>query len=185
MLYGTLVGDSVMLTDAAHGKRIIELEETEAPSGYHNEGKWTDTGTAIVHSYALVPDEGTATDAALALSRLQWQSLPYAVAYQLRALAPRYQAGQTYAAGTRFLDQGNLYVMDEDFSAPDGARPDSGDVPCTRLADPADVGEWAQPADKHTYGKGSMASHGGAVYVSVKNNNTDEPGTSDKWRVVG
>lgn len=181
MFYGVLVGGSVMLTDASSGKPIIEFGETEAPAGYHNEARVTDVGTNIVVSYELVPDEGTAEQAALALARIQFQSLPTAVAYELRALAPRYQAGVSYAKGVRFLDRGDLYTADEDFVAPTGVTPDSDEVPCTVLPDPTTAEEWASPTDKHTYNKGSVCTHNGKLYRSKKNNNADEPGTSDKW----
>ena len=129
MFYGVLVGNSVVLTDAQHGKPIVDFEETSCPEGYHNEPKWSDVGTHLVCSHEMVPDEGTAEQAALALSRMQYQSLPTTLAYELRALAPGYQAGASYPKGTRFLDRGRLFTADEDFVAPEGLTPDDDAVP--------------------------------------------------------
>ena len=59
---------------------------------------WVDTGTQLMLVYDVLPDEGTVEQAALALSRMQYQSLPESVAYELRALAPEYVPGESYAA---------------------------------------------------------------------------------------
>lgn len=185
MMHGVMVSDgTVMVTDAAHGLPIVEVPEPSAPTGYHAEGRWSESGGYLVHSYELVPDEGSAEQAALALSRLQYQSLPYSLAYELRALAPRYEAGQAFAAGTRFLDGGALYTADEDFVAPTGVRPSDESVPCTVAPDPAGAEPWSEPTDKHTYRKGSLVTHADKLWRSRKNNNTEEPGAGDRWEEV-
>lgn len=181
MAYGTLVADNVvMLTDKEHGKPVVETAEPGyVPAGYVSKGVWVDTGTQLMLVYDIVPEEGTAEEAALALSRMQYQSLPNDAAYELRALAPELVTGQSYAAGTKVRSGGRLYTVDADGVA-------DGDVSeiCTEVMPTSSADEWSQPSDKHTYNKGSLVTHNGVVYRSVKNNNTDDPGTSDKWEVV-
>lgn len=186
MAYGKLIADGVVvITDAAHGKPVVETAEpTYVPSGYVSKGVWVETDTQLMLVYDVVPAEGTAEEAALALSRMQYQSLPESVAYELRALAPEYVPGESYAAGFRFRSNGALYRADDAFVAPQGLAPDADEVPATELRDPATATEWRQPADKHTYGKGSLVTHGGRLWRSLKNNNEEEPGTGKRWEEV-
>lgn len=132
MLYGVMIGDNaVIVTDSKHGKPIVSMEEIDVPSGYHSEQRWVDNGDALISYYDIVPNEGTTEQAAVLLAQMQFQTLPDNLAYELRALAPAYQAGTTYEAGVRFKDKGNLYRADETFTAPYGVKPQDDTVPCT------------------------------------------------------
>ena len=184
MYHGILAGGVVVLTDPEHGLPVVDCDVPEPPEGYVNRLGWRDTGLAIERTCTLVPVEGTAAEAALALSRMQYQSLPDSAAYELRALAPDYVRGETYPAGTRFRCSGRLFRADEDFVAPEGLAPSDDEVPCTEQLDPASAGPWEEPADKHTYRKGSLVTHEGRVWRSRKNNNVEEPGTGDRWEEV-
>ncbi len=184
MMYGVKAGEAVVVTSSATGRPIVETEPPDCPDGYVAVDHWADTGARIVQRWELVPVEGTAAEAALALSRMQYQSLPDSAAYELRALAPDYVQGMTYPAGTRFRCSGRLFRADEDFVAPEGLAPSDDEVPCTEQLDPASAEPWAEPTDKHQYRKGSLVTHGGRTWRSRKNNNTEEPGTGDRWEEV-
>ena len=64
--------------------------------GYKVESHWEVIDNKIYRIHAFVPIEGTAEEAALNLSRLQFMSLPDNVAYEFRALAEDWIAGSTY-----------------------------------------------------------------------------------------
>lgn len=189
MIYGVLVGDAaVMLTDAAHGKPVVELDEPECPSGYHSETRWSEQGQYIVMSHELVPDEGTAEQAALALSRMQFQSLPDDAAVELRALAPSWQVGQTYTEGIKYLHEGKLWkCLQTHVSQADWAPGSAPSLWAEVLpGQSGEVGEWVQPGSTNGYQKGDRVTHNGQTWESTfDGSNVWEPGAvGAPWVVV-
>ena len=69
------MGDEVILTDPEEGKPIVEVPKPNEPDGYHADMSYVDTGTEIKQSWALVPDEGSAAEAAVTLAKIQAASL--------------------------------------------------------------------------------------------------------------
>lgn len=189
MLYGVLIGDNrVMLTDASHGKPIVAFDETEPPVGYHNEARWTDAGTHLVCAYDLAPDEGTPEQAALALSRMQFQSLPDDAAVELRALAPEWIAGQTYTAGLRYLYKGELYKCLQTHVAQADWAPDAAPSLWAKVlsGQSGEVGEWEQPDASNGYSIGDRVTHNGHLWESTQDDNVWEPGaTGAPWTDLG
>lgn len=189
MIYGVLVGGStVMVTDATHGKPIVELDEPDCPSGYHVEESWSDQGQYLVCSHELVPDEGTAEQAALALSRMQFQSLPDETAVELRALAPAWQVGQTYVEGLRYLHKGELYKCLKTHVAQADWAPDAAPSLWARVlpGQSGEVGEWEQPESTNGYALGDRVTHKGHLWESTAANNVWEPGAEGApWTDLG
>ena len=72
---GIMLGEHVLVTDEAGSKPIVEKPEPEAPDGYRSDYSWVDTGSAIEQSWRLVPEEGSAAEAAVELARIQARSL--------------------------------------------------------------------------------------------------------------
>lgn len=205
MAYGMLVGDNlVVLTDAAHGKPVVETEEPQnIPAGYVSKGVWVDTGTQLMLVYDIVPEEGTPQEAALALSRLQFRSLPDEAAYQFRALADAYIPGETYYGPddpsgmpqSRVLWEGQLYKCIQTHVAQQGVQvmqPGWNPVAAPSLwaqilpGQDGTVGEWVQPGSTNGYSKGDQVTHNGHKWESTADNNVWEPGAvGAPWTDLG
>lgn len=199
MFYGIVVNGTVMLTDSAHGKPVVELEPTDTPRGYHNEQKVADNGTQIIVSYEMVADEGSAEQAALELTRLQFMSLPDEASYQFRALAPTWQAGVCYYGPndpdgnpqSRVLLYGNLYKCLQTHVAEAGWVPTTTPSLWSRIlpgqsGSGVAVGEWVQPGSTNGYMTGDRVTHNGHKWESTADNNVWEPGAvGAPWKDLG
>lgn len=199
MFYGVVINGTLMITDASHGKPIVEIEPIATPRGYHNEQQLMDNGTQIVVSYEMVPDEGSAAQAALELTRLQFMSLPDEAAYPFRALAPTWQAGVTYygpddAEGnpqSRVLLYGNLYKCLQTHVAEADWVPTMAPSLWARIlpgqaGSGQTVGEWQQPGSTNGYMTGERVTHNGHLWESTADNNVWEPGAvGAPWTDLG
>lgn len=201
MQYGMLIGTNVVaLTDMAHGKPVIESEPPYVREGYHIEESWVDDGYSIRHCYDVVPDEGTAAQAALALSRLQFRSLPDAAAYEFRALADGWVAGQSYygpedaigAPQSRVLYGGHLYKCLKSHVAQEGWEPTAAPslwavILPGQEGSGVEVGEWVQPDSTNGYSIGDKVIYNGKLWESIVNDNVDVPGTDNgfRWKDLG
>lgn len=199
MFYGIAVNGTVMLTDPAHGKPVVELEPTDTPRGYHNEQRVTDTGTQIIVSYEMAPDEGSAEQAALELTRLQFMSLPDEAAYPFRALAPTWQAGVSYYGPgdpdgnpqSRVLLYGNLYKCLQTHVAEAGWVPTVAPSLWARIlpgqaGSGQTVGAWQQPGSTNGYMTGERVTYNGHLWESTADNNVWEPGAvGAPWTDLG
>lgn len=110
MLTGTMTNGIVMLTTTG-GVPIIESTAPEnIPAGYHAQMGFVDSGTQIVQTWTVVPDVGTAADAAATLAQMQAASLSDDDALKVPALFPEWESnGHCYAQGDRVVYQGKLY----------------------------------------------------------------------------
>ena len=95
-MHGIMAGDVVVLTNDGSGMEVVDVPEPMSMGGYKVESHWEVIDNKIYRIHAFVPIEGTAEEAALNLSRLQFMSLPDNVAYEFRALAEDWIAGSTY-----------------------------------------------------------------------------------------
>lgn len=201
MAYGKLIADGVVvLTDAAHGKPVVEsAEPSYVPAGYVAKGVWVETETQLMLVYDVVPEEGTAEEAALALSRLQFKSLPDAAAYQFRALADPYVPGTTYYGSddpsgmsqSRVLWEGQLYRSLQTHVAQSDWTPANAPSLWAKIlpgqeGSGEDVGEWQQPGSTNGYSTGDRVTHDGHLWESTADNNVWEPGAvGAPWTDLG
>lgn len=195
MFYGVLAADGVvLLTDAAHGKPISEQAAIEPPEGYVIRDVWVDTGAELVLCHDCVPEEGTPQEAALALSRLQFRSLPDEYAYELRALADEWVAGATYDVGARVRRSGSLYRCLQAHVSQAGWAPEAAPSLWARIlpgqeGSGTEVGEWEQPDSTNGYQLGDRVTHDGHLWESTFDGaNVWEPGatgTESLWKDLG
>lgn len=202
MLYGILVGQSVVLTDQASGKKVVETVQPDSLQGYVASSAWHETPTEIIQSWTLKPIEGTAEEAALALSKLQFMSLPDEAAYQFRALADEWIAGATYygpddASGfpqSRVRYQGELYkclqthVSQRNWTPTDAPSLWSKILPGQEGNTPEEgYAEWIQPDSTNGYDKGDRVLHNGHLWESnFDGANVWEPGAvGAPWTDLG
>lgn len=202
MMYGKLVADGVVvLTDADHGKPVVESEApSHVPDGYVAKGVWVETDSQLMLVYDVLPAEGTPQEAALALSRLQFKSLPDEAAYQFRALADAWVAGASYhgpsdasgAPQSRVIYEGQLYRCLKTHAAQDGWKPTAAPSLWAKIlpgqsGSGTDVGEWVRPDSTNGYSTGDRVTHNGRLWESIVNDNVDEPGTDNgfRWRDLG
>lgn len=204
MLYGVLVNGVVVVTDAEHGLPIVEMDQPEPPAGYRVDQKWTTSPTSLVRYYDIVPIEGTAEEASLELSKLQFRSLPDEAAYLVRALADEWIAGETYygpgdqsgALQSRVRYQGRLFKCLQSHTAQDAWTPVDAPslwaeiLPGQAGNEPGDgsYAEWAQPESTNGYATGDRVAHNGHVWESKVDDNVWEPGvsgTESLWTDLG
>ena len=193
MMYGMFVNkDTVLVTSKeSGGKPIVETEQPSIPQGYTANPKWVDYSNKIMQLWSIDPVEGSPESAALALSRLQFMSLPDEAAYEFRALANEWISGETYygpndesgAVQSRVLFESKLYkclqthvaqgdwiptaassLWAEILPGQEGNTPESG------------YAEWVQPDSTNPYSTGDMVIHNGHLWESTADGNVWEPG---------
>lgn len=200
--YGVLAGCSVVLTDSAHGRPVVATEPPEAPVGYVARDSWVDDGATITQTWRFYPVEGTEQEAALALSRMQFMSLPDEAAYELRALAQEYVDGMTcYGEGnaegipvTRVKYAGELYrfigtgtqVMQPGWNPVSAPSLWARILPGQEGSDQTGPQPWEQPGATNGYKEGNQVTHKGHLWESTANDNVWEPGAvGAPWKDLG
>lgn len=186
MLYGQFVSGSVYLTADGSGLPIREAAEPTPGAGYHASLAYEQRDGAIWQVWTLVPDAGTAQDAALMLAQIQASGLSDADALRVPALFPRYERGHVYALGDRVLWQGALYkaVSGHTATAEDPASDQQHWSRVVPAPTGEDVAEWASG---RSYAKGDRVTKYGQVYESLTDSNTLEPGvfgSDSAWSLV-
>lgn len=202
MLYGTLVGGVLVVSGDGSGRPVVETDPPECPEGYEARSRWVDTGREVVLKWELAPVEGTAAEAAVALSRMQAQSLPDEVAYVVRALFPEWVAGESYtgpddpsgAPQSRVRYKGALYkclqthASQETWTPKDAPSLWAEVLPGQEGNEPEEgYAEWVQPESTNGYSTGDKVVHGGHLWESIVDANVDEPGTDNgfRWKDLG
>lgn len=204
MLYGVLVNDVVVITDAEHGLPIVEMDQPEPPEGYRVDPKWTTSPTSLVRYYDIVPIEGTAEEASLELSKLQFRSLPDDAAYLFRALADEWIAGETYYGPNdpsgilqsrvrykgRFFKCLQTHTAQETWTPVDAPSLWAEILPGQAGNEPEDgsYAEWVQPDSTNGYATGDKVTHNGHIWESKVDSNIWEPGvsgTESLWTDLG
>ena len=186
MFYGQFVSGSVYLTTDGSGLPIREAAEPTPGAGYHTSLAYEQHDGAIWQVWTLVPDAGTAQDAALMLAQIQASKLSDDDALKVPALFPRYEKGHVYAQGDRVLWQGALYKAISGHTAT--AVDPTADPQHWAKVVPAASGETpAEWVSGKAYAKGERVTKYGQVYESTMDANTLEPGSfgSDgAWTLV-
>lgn len=187
MFYGQFVSGSVYLTCDGSGLPIREAPEPTPGVGYHTSLAYEQRDGAIWQVWTLVPDAGTAQDAALMLAQIQAAKLDDADALRVPALFPRYEKGHVYAQGDRVLWQGALYKAIGGHTATAG-DPTADPQHWAKVVPAADgtetVSEWQSGK---SYAKGDRVLKYGQVYESLMDSNTLEPGafgSDSAWSLV-
>ncbi|MBS6395476.1 MAG: hypothetical protein KH395_12660, partial [Bacteroides sp.] len=127
--------------------------------------------------WALVPDAGTAQDAALMLAQIQASKLSDTDALRVPALFPRYEKGHVYAQGDRILHQGALYKAISGHTAT--AKEPTSDPQHWAKVVPDSTGEAvAEWVSGKTYSKGDRVKKYGQTYESLVDSNKWEPGVT-------
>lgn len=158
--------------------------------GYKVESHWEVIDNQIYRVHSFVPIEGTAEEAALNLSRLQFMSLPDDVAYEFRALADDWFVGSTYYGPeddsgfpqSRVRYQGELYKCLQTHVAQSDWAPTVAPSLWARIlpgqeGSGEEVGEWVQPDSTNGYQKGDQVTHNGHLWESTfDGDNVWEPG---------
>lgn len=194
-LYGVKAGDTVVLTADGTGKQIVETAQPAVPTGYKTDYRWSESADAITQMWELAPLEGTAEEAALALSKWQAKSLPDDYALQVPALFDEWIAGETYVQGDRIRYRGVLYKVLQGHVSQADWTPDTA-VSLYAKVLPGQEGntpeegyaEWAQPDSTNGYSLGDRVSHNGRIWESTFDGaNVWEPGatgTEALWKDV-
>lgn len=190
---GIMLGEHVLVTDEAGSKPIVETPEPEAPDGYRSDYSWVDTGSAIEQSWRLVPEEGSAAEAAVELARIQARSLDDADAVRVAALYDEWSGdGVDYAVGDRVRFQGELvkclqaHTSQSDW-APNAAPSLWAVILPGQDGSGVEVGIWQQPGSTNGYSKGDKVIYGGHLWESLVDSNVDVPGTDNgfRWKDLG
>lgn len=195
MIYGNVSGGVLVVSnDPTRGKPVTMTDQPEIPSGYKAEYSWDDRGVSITQVWRLVPEEGTAQDAALRLTMLQAQSLPDEVALEFVALYPEWIAGESYTKGQRVKYKGTLYKVLLDHVSQADWTPDTAPSLFAKVL-PGQEGntpeegyaEWVQPDSTNGYDKGDRVLHNDHLWESnFDGDNVWEPGAvGAPWTDLG
>lgn len=186
------MGDEVILTDPEEGKPIVEVPKPNEPDGYHADMSYVDTGTEIKQSWALVPDEGSAAEAAVTLAKIQAASLDDADAVKVQALYDEWSDdGVEYAVGDRVRFQGVLckclqaHTSQADW-APNAAPSLWSLILPGQEGSGVEVGVWQQPGSTNGYSTGDRVIYNGHLWESTQNDNVWKPGdVGAPWTDLG
>ncbi len=186
------MGDEVILTDPEEGKPIVEVPKPNEPDGYHADMSYVDTGTEIKQSWALVPDEGSAAEAAVTLAKIQAASLDDADAVKVQALYDEWSGdGVEYAVGDRVRFQGVLckclqaHTSQADW-APNAAPSLWSLILPGQEGSGVEVGVWQQPGSTNGYSTGDRVIYNGHLWESTQNDNVWKPGdVGAPWTDLG
>lgn len=201
MLYGILQGKTVLVVPESEGRPIVEAVKPEAPEGYKAVDSYVDCGETINQVWTLVPKQGTETDAAVALAKIQAQSLSDADAVKVPALYDEWSGEGVKYYGpddpdgnpqTRLRFQGVLVkCLQTHTSQPDWAPNAAPSLFAVILpgqdGSGVEVGIWAQPDSTNGYSTGDRVIHNGHLWRSKVDDNVDEPGTDNgfRWEDLG
>ena len=193
MANGVMMGDAVLLVPDDSGKPVVETPKPDAPDGYRAESSWQETSTEIRQTWEIVPIEGTAAEAAVALARIQAASLSDADAAKVPALYDEWSGdGVEYKQGRRLRFQGLLVkVLQDHTSQPDWAPNAAPSLFAVILpgqdGSGVEVGVWVQPDSTNGYSTGDHVIHNGHLWRSKVDDNVDEPGTDNgfRWEDLG
>lgn len=200
MLTGYLAAGLIVVDPNGGGLPIVETEPPEAPEGFEARPHWSESNGSIVQVWEMAPVEGTPQEAALALSRAQFMSLPDGAAYALRALAPLWTAGESYtgpgdpsgAVQSRVLFNGRLFKCLQSHVAqlswtPPEAPSLWAEILPGQEGSGEEVGEWVQPGSTNGYQKGDRVTHAGHLWESTHDgDNVWEPGAvGAPWKDLG
>lgn len=186
MFYGQFVSGSVYLTTDGSGLPIREAAEPTPGDGYHTSLAYEQRDGAIWQVWTIVPDAGTAQDAALMLAQIQASRLSDADALKVPALFPAYEKGHVYAKGDRTLWHGVLYKAIDGHTAT-VADPTADPQHWTKVVPSASGETPAEWVSGKSYAKGDRVMKYGQVYESLMDSNTLEPGvvgSDSTWSLV-
>ena len=193
MLYGILQGKTVLVVPESDGRPIVEAAKPEAPEGYKAVDSYVDCGETINQVWTLVPEQGTETDAAVALAKIQAQELDDAVAVKVPALYDEWSGdGVEYKQGDRCRFQGNLvkclqaHTSQADW-APNAAPSLWALILPGQDGSGVEVGVWVQPDSTNGYQRGDRVIHNGHLWESeYDGDNVWEPGqVGSQWKDLG
>lgn len=176
MFYGQFISGSVYLTTDGSGLPIRETAEPTPGEGHHTSLAYEQHDGAIWQVWTIVPDAGTAQDAALMLAQIQASKLSDDDALRVPALFPRYEMGHVYAQGDRVLWQGALYKATSGHTAT-ADEPTADPQHWAKVAPSASGETPAEWVSGKSYAKGDRVTKYGSVYESLMDDNTIEPGT--------
>lgn len=182
-VYGTIMGDRVLVGTDGTGLPVVATDAPEAPDGYMAQYKWVSTGSSITQVWKIVPKSGTAVEAAVTLAQMQALKLDDADAVKVAALYPEWQVGVAkYEAGTRVTYNGVLYRCLQEHAPQADWTPDAASSLWAKVLPGQSgtaVGEWAQPSGaQDAYSKGDKVTHSGKTWESLADANVWEPGAS-------
>lgn len=189
-LFGTPLGDYVLLGTDGTGLPVNASDAPKAPEGYKAEYKWINNGTSINQVWELTPEAGSAADAAVRLAKMQAESLDDTKALDVAALFSEWYVGNnSYAAGTRVTYHGKLYKCLQTHKPQADQTPDKVASLWAEVLpgqDGTKVGEWKQPGSTNGYAKGDKVTHNGKTWVSNVDSNVWEPGATgvSQWDEV-
>lgn len=197
---GIMLGEHVLVTDEAGSKPIVESAAPEAPDGCRAKYKWVDTGAAIEQSWSLVPEEGSAADAAVELARIQAQGLSDADAVRVVALYDEWSGDGAKYYGpddpdghpqSRVRFQGYLVkCISTHTSQPDWAPNAAPSLWALILpgqdGSGVEVGVWQQPESTNGYAEGDRVIYDGHLWESTQDDNVWRPGdVGAPWTDLG
>ena len=179
MLYGNLVNEMVILTpDQSTGRPIIEVDQPKnVPAGYHTTSRFRDNGNSITQVWDIVPDAGTAQDAAIQLAQMQASKLSDDEALKVPALYPEWTGNAVvYPTGDRVLYNGTLYKSIETHTSSATMSPIDSPQNWVKVL-PSSSGETAPEWENgHIYNQGDRVTRRGNIYESTMDSNIYEPG---------
>lgn len=193
MFYGVLQGGQVLLVKGPkEGRPVAEASMPDVPNGYKAVASYVDSGSSIQQVWSLVPVEGSAQDAAVALAKMQAASLADTEALKVAALYDEWSGdGVAYERGDRCRFQGTLVkCLQAHTSQPDWS-PNAAAALWTVILPGQDgscveVGVWQQPESTNPYGMGDRVIFNGHLWESTHASNVWRPGdVGAPWTDLG
>lgn len=193
MIYGILKGSAVeTVSDPSEGRPISEAPMPKASDGYEAKASYVDGGTTINQVWSLVPVEGSVQDAAVALAKIQAESLDDTAALKVPALYDEWSGDAvSYKKGDRRRFQGTLVKCLQDHTSQPDWAPNAAPSLWSVILPGQDgsgveVGVWQQPGSTNPYGIGDRVVYNGHLWESNHEANVWRPGdVGAPWTDLG
>ena len=186
---GIITATGLLVTEAEGALPIVLAEEPTAPEGYKTRCSWREASGTIQQVWELVPVEGTAEEAALALARMMAEGLTDEQAALVPALYGEWGGGAVgYKVGDRRRYKGKLYRCLQDHTSQPAWTPvDAPSLWAEVLpGQDGEIGPWAQPDSTNPYRMGDRVTHNGHLWESTHDANVWEPGAvGAPWTDLG
>lgn len=184
-VYGVMVNnEQVLLTNGTSGKPVLFAEEpTNLPAGMTTKMRWQELTDRIQQVYDVVSVEGSATDAAVQLAKMQAKSLSDEEALDFIALFDAWDGNSVeYKKDDRLSYNGELYKVLQDHTSQFDWTPDTAHslfvkIDAATEADPDAIVEYTpkQNGVDEGYKKDQVVTYNGKYWKSLIDDNFYEP----------
>lgn len=191
-LNGYLAGGMLVIPADGSGMEVLIAERPDAPAGYRTERRFVESDGKILVTYELLPIAGTEQEAVAAAARIAAASFSDEDALRVAAIYDTWSGDSVEYHGPespsgkpqdRLQFTGALYKVLKDHTSQPGLSPDKmPDLYARIYVNDSGYEGWNAETIGHDHiMTGDVRWWKGALWISLRDGNTSEPGTDEWW----